>query len=131
MIEKDDVMVSKSLNENSVDIEDIINNIDLTDLNKEIEKRTGLRSVNMQVVNINRNKYVNLQSDKNYVKDTGCLASTFDSVYVQTFNTEIALDKDMWYMTIHFRYQLKSGVSNGLDLLTAWYEISTQKWTFR
>lgn len=130
-IENGDILTSKVIKENKADISEIVANVDFTELNKQVEKITGLKGVKFEVSSISKNKYVNVIDTKNYAKEAGCLSSIYDTLTLQTFNTEVSLDKDMWFMTINWHYEYLNGGSNGTTLLTAWYKISTKEWVFR
>lgn len=73
-------------------------------------------------------EYIKIKSP-NLVDKTGVFRPALKEVYIEEFGG--GLKDNVFWISIHFVYKIKSGGSNGMDLLTAWYDINTKKWQFR
>lgn len=108
----------------SVNLEELFNKIKEVlgiEVEFEVEIKTDYRN----------SPYINIESN-NLVNQSGIFAKVFSDVRVQTFNTSIAKDEKTneyyYWLTVSLRHQLKEGGSNGVKLLTAWYQ--NNEWKF-
>lgn len=64
---------------------------------------------------------------------TGIFEEVMKSCKIKTFGSSINSQGSsfVWWQTVNYSFSYKSGGSNGCDLLTAWYNFTTKKWTFR
>jgi len=121
--------VSKFKEDNQL-LDQIISTIDLTPLENEVKKRLGV-SIPLSISKISsRKEYLSVQS-KDLTKLTGILKNIYSSFILKTFNSAINDKEPTWWMTLDFRFEYKSGGSNGTELLTSLYNYETKEWSFR
>lgn len=112
-----------------------IDEIDLTPLEKEVSKRVGV-SINFDLrVNKARRDYLAVYSQE-LVDKTGIFKYVLESCKIKTFSSSVGSEGNeyVWWQTINYRFEYNrhGGMGgNGCDLLTAWYNFTTKKWTFR
>ena len=110
--------------------------IDFDPLFEAIREKTELGSIEFDTPVLyayDGNLHVRCKS-ANIAKHTGVFTSIMDEVYVTLGSTCITKSKDeghcyLWAV-VDFTYSLKSGGSNGNELVTVWYN-EKEGWTFK
>ena len=139
---------------NKEDINYVFEKLDLTGLEKKLKNMFGF---DLSLTKTLNDTHIKLSSERNLVDEVGILAYGLKSVYIQDFGVivyktieyedidlEIAkksLDCTKFnetittigydiYVIIDARYTLKAGGSNGISLLSGYYNLSKKEWTF-
>lgn len=109
-----------------------IDEIDLAPLEKEVSRRIGV-SVKFKLRTEKRRKEYLVVTSQELAHKTGIFEEVMKSCVMETFNSAVSTEESdyVWWQTINYSFSYKSGGSNGTDLLTAWYNFTTKKWTFR
>lgn len=94
---------------------------------KEISKTIGA-PVTFKEKGVKNGAYLSLESN-DLEKKSGVFEAVFQRVYVYCSNSG-AKDGVVW-LTADFRWEHKSGGSNGTTILTAWYDSKDNSWKFR
>ena len=114
-------------------MEKLFKQINLAGLENKVQELTG-QSIKLRKVSIIKNNklFVEILSDE-LVDSVGILGSTLESVRIEGYGELTDIEGyPTLIVRLQFRYQHKSGGSNGLELLTAWYNFEeTDAWQFR
>jgi len=128
LIERGDIV---RFTENDVDLAQIVSTVDLSPLEKAIERVTGLRGITLEITDIRKNKYISISDPTNYAKQAGCLATSFESLHLVSFGSQA--DEEEWWLSIHWSYQFSAQGgrgSNGHEILNATYSFKAGDWKF-
>lgn len=61
-----------------------------------------------------------------------CMKMTMNKVKEDVSSVKKESNGDVvWWMTLDFAFSYRNGGSNGVPLLSAWYNLNTKKWKFR
>ena len=132
--------------------------LDLTDLNVYMSAKFGTEIVFKKILReIVSNYRINIECDKNFADTTGILKYSLRSVFLRDFGVTVckyveydkelkeALIRDNEFdkietiikvvgLTVRFvidaRYELNSGGSNGIPILSAEYDLNKKEWRF-
>ena len=115
-------------------MEELFDKINLIGLENKVQKLTGQYVKLRKELKLGRNAkfFVNLVSDE-LINSVGILASSLESVRIEGHGDLMDIEGyPTFIVRLQFRYKHKSGGSNGLELLTAWYNFEeTNAWQFR
>jgi hypothetical protein len=112
-------------------LDQIITTIDLTPLENEVKKRIGTSVQFIISKQKGRTQDYLIVESKDLTKYTGIFKNIYKYCILKTFNSAINDKEPTWWMTLDFKFEYKSGGSNGTELLTSWYNYETKEWTFR
>ena len=59
----------------------------------------------------------------------GCFGNVISKVSIDFFNYGIDADGNLWG-TVYLNYESHDGGSNGMKVLTCWYNAANQQWKF-
>lgn len=102
--------------------------VDLKPLEAKIQDRLGVK-VDLTVKPGRYSGNFALES-RNLLAGAGLFKSLMSEIVVKGV-AQYDMEKEIFWLPIDVSYELSSGGSNGISLLTAWYEVKTKKWTFR
>ena len=72
---------------------------------------------------------------ENLASKAGIMTPVFEELYLISSGGRVAFDESkghaVAWVPVHYSWELKSGGGNGTELLTAWYDFASKKWTFR
>jgi len=105
-----------------------IDSVDITDLETKV---MGIVGTEVKFKKSLSNKGNLELESQDLVNKAGVMSPVFKTLKIETFNTEYSAKEDVIWITLDFRFELKNGGSNGVHLLTAWYNFDTNDWTFR
>ena len=104
---------------------------DLGPLEQELTKYIGVRPKLIGEIAAGRHGKQRLVIDSDEMSGhAGVLKNTFKTLKVSTFDSEYDDKEKTFWMTINWSFQLKGGGSNGFNILTAWYDTETKKWSY-
>ena len=108
-------------------MDQIINSINLKPVENEI--KTHLGSHIPLKIQIEKHGFLSMYSD-DIVKLTGIFQHTLKTCVLKTFNSSIDSKTTTWWSTLSFQYEDKTQGSNGMKVLTCFYNYETKKWKF-
>ena len=112
-------------------LDQIIATIDLSPLENEVKKRIGIGvAFSIEKQRGSRTNYLVVTS-KDLTRYTGIFKNIYKYCVLKTFNSAISDKEPVWWQTLDFKFEYKSGGSNGTEFLTSWYNYETEEWTFR
>jgi len=122
---------TKKLNEAE---EVVFPEIDLKPLEEEITKRIGVVVTLTKEIKQGRTgtPYLVFESQE-LVDEAGVLSAGLETLHIVSFGGGKVSKEEgnsVWW-PVHFSFSLKRGGSNSIDFMSAWYTLSSGKWTFR
>lgn len=114
-------------------LKQIESTVDLSPLEAEVKRLLG-KDIKFKIsIDYGRPLHLHVES-QDLTAFTGILKKFYATSKVETFNSSVKKESNgdiVWWMTLDFAFSYRNGGSNGVLLLSAWYNLNTKKWKFR
>ena len=114
-------------------LKQIESTIDLSPLEAEVKRLIG-KDVKFNIlIKYGRLLHLHIES-QDLTAFTGIFKRVYATCKVETVNSSVEKESNgdvVWWMTLDISYSYHNGGSNGIGILSAWYNLNTKKWKFR
>lgn len=114
-------------------IKQVESTVDLSPLEAEVKRLLG-KDIKFKI-SMSSGRYLHLRVEsQDLTAFTGILKKFYATSKIETFNSSVKKESNgdvVWMMTLDFAFSYRNGGSNGVSLLSAWYNLNTKKWKFR